>query len=201
MQAVCQFCCFGKRQKSKRQGNLKTTHHIHNPPHPLQNSLFGKWSANEEMRQLARKGGIHHTRDPDMSHDLHMYAGSCIKCFPSTEWRSSASIRRKVFPLRKKRGKVTQTFLGPDTIIVDTQCETKLAGITPLKMLWLLKKVLSRLYNTPVQWPQSPPALPLPPCSDWLKQPLLNPFIPHQYIPILVPLGQRALKGAFAAGC
>lgn len=73
------------KKKSKQQGNLKTTQYTCNPPPLLQHSLFEKQSANEQMRQPARKGGIHHTRDPDMSHDLHMHSGSCIKCFPSRE--------------------------------------------------------------------------------------------------------------------
>ena len=78
-----------KRQKSKWQGNLKTTQHTRNPrPPPLQQSLFEKQSANKQMKQPVRKGRSPHTRDPDTSHDLHMHSGSCIKCSPSTEWRS-----------------------------------------------------------------------------------------------------------------
>lgn len=122
-----------KRQKSKRQGNLKTTQHRHNPPPPLRAFTVWKAICKQQMRQPLRKRGIHHTGDPDVSHDFHMHSGSYMHSKQSKGL--SDHIWRKFFPPPKKRGK-----FGNFTVTIDTQDVMKSARdeVSPVSWPWRL---------------------------------------------------------------
>lgn len=81
------------------------------------------------MRQRLWKGGIHHTGDPDVSHDFHMHSGSCMHSKQSKGL--SDPIWRKFFPSPKKRRK-----LGNFTVTIDTQDVMKSAQDEVSPVLW-----------------------------------------------------------------
>lgn len=162
MQAVCQFCCFGKRSQKEeviwRQHNTCTTLLILFSIRCLESGLqMKKWDNSQGKKEFIT-----------LETQTWVMTFTCVQVAALNAFQAQSEglldlPEEKPCPSARRGGRWHRPLLGPDTIIVDTQCKIKSAGITPLKMLCLLRKVLYSLYNTPVQWPQSPPGLPPPP--------------------------------------
>lgn len=170
-----------KRQKSKLQGNLKTTQNRHNPP-PLQHSLFEKQSANN-------KWGNDYEKEEFITQETQTWVMTftCIQvvtCIPS---------RVKVFQILSEENSFLPPRKEASLVILQLQLIHRMwwsqPSVVALKTL-PSSKVLFSVYNTPVLCPPPPSGLPLPPGSFW-SQPPLNPFISHQSLPILAWLSSK----------
>lgn len=99
-----------QRQKSKWQGNLKTTQCTRNPPPPLQPSLFAKRSATQPRRQRVTKGPIHHTETQTWVITFTHSQVAALNVFQAQSKGPSDCIWRKDFPPRKKGGALLVAF-------------------------------------------------------------------------------------------